>query len=576
MKKLLCILLVALGTTNHAFSQNQQVSYREAEEVATNWIQIHCPEYLSKKNIVHLQNREGHTLLYEIRFDSINILLSGSKACLPVLGYYKGNSSIINNLDNLPCNLKNFISSYIEEIENCFLNDTIRLYHNNDWNSLLVETLSIGRSSVMVEPLITTKWGQNWSNTGNDFYAYNYEIPPDNGGNCLHCLVGCGAVALAQVMNYWQCPVLLDAPQQFDWCNMTDSLNRWTDSDYEKHRDAIAYLMYHCAEEIHSVYGCNSTTSYLADIRTALINRYGYSNSATIVTRRSQMDNWPVLIMSKLDKKQPILYFGTGPSGGHFFICDGYQDDRMFHLNWGWNGQFDGFFSLDNLTPNGYIFNNNQAAIFDILPRIGSSICNVNLYLDVFYHDNPSLLNDYHPDDITPQTMTTLTSASATSDAAWRTIFAGDIAVYQAHKEVVLQDGFEAKYGCEFEARIDPCVKCDGNQRGFSLNNSMAIDNYDSISIRFEKTNGDMRKITEIIATDLFPNPTDGPLTMATNGMTESVLIYDIAGHLVGGWNLRTLLDDYITLDVSGLHSGTYLLTVTTPSGSRTARFIRK
>lgn len=71
--------------------------------------------------------------------------------------------------------------------------------------------------------------------------------------------------------------------------------------------------------------------------------------------------------MSKLDEKQPILYFGTEPSGGHFFICDGYQDD------------------------------------------------------------------------ITPQTMTMLTSASATSDAAWRTIFAGDIAVYQAHKEVVLQ-----------------------------------------------------------------------------------------------------------------------------------------
>ncbi|MBQ6741056.1 MAG: T9SS type A sorting domain-containing protein [Bacteroidales bacterium] len=35
-------------------------------------------------------------------------------------------------------------------------------------------------------------------------------------------------------------------------------------------------------------------------------------------------------------------------------------------------------------------------------------------------------------------------------------------------------------------------------------------------------------------------------------------------------------MDDYITLDVSGLHPGTYLLTVTTPSGSRTARFIRK
>jgi hypothetical protein len=33
------------------------------------------------------------------------------------------------------------------------------------------------------------------------------------------------------------------------------------------------------------------------------------------------------------------------------FVCDGYDTDGTFHMNWGWGGFFDGFFELHALNP---------------------------------------------------------------------------------------------------------------------------------------------------------------------------------------------------------------------------------
>lgn len=581
MKKIFIMLLVTIVTSDYVFSQTQQVSSREAEDAASNWIGAHYPECLSRGSVVSMLNQGGHTLLYEIRFDSINVLLSGSKACLPVLGYYKGEMSIVNNMDNLPCNLRSFIDSFIEEIEYCFANDTITLYHDDDWMNLIeAKSMREGRSTEVVSPLIKTQWNQSSSNDGLDLIAYNYLIPPDDDYHCLHQLVGCGAVALAQVMNYWQYPVLYKAPKQFDWCNMTNILDRGNDNDYFVHRDAIAYLMYRCAEDIDSEYGCDGTSSKMIKIRKALVDVYGYNSNAQIIKKTGFIGDWEGLVKSSLDSEHPVIYSGFG-TGGHAFVCDGYRDDGTFHFNWGWAGKFDScYFVLGSLTPGTDDYSSSQAAIFFIKPLTSNDICSTNLHLDDFYHDYSALLSDYHPYEITPQTMTTLTSASVTSDSSWRTIPANVSAVYQAHEEIILQNGFEAKYGSEFEARIEPCVLCDEN-RG---NNAeyMAANRYpygigeEDSNFTDEETAYALPHPQKNATEDLFPNPTDGPLTMATDGMAEAVFVHDMTGHIVGGWHLDALTETSVTLDVSALRSGPYLLTVTTSSGTCTARFLRK
>lgn len=46
-----------------------------------------------------------------------------------------------------------------------------------------------------------------------------------------------------------------------------------------------------------------------------------------------------------------MLYAGSGDAGGHAFVCDGYDGNGLFHFNWGWSGNGDGYYSLSVLNP---------------------------------------------------------------------------------------------------------------------------------------------------------------------------------------------------------------------------------
>jgi hypothetical protein len=60
---------------------------------------------------------------------------------------------------------------------------------------------------------------------------------------------------------------------------------------------------------------------------------------------------WIQLLKGELDNGRPMVYGGFSDSGGHAFVCDGYQGDDYFHINWGWGGQSDGYFRLSLLNP---------------------------------------------------------------------------------------------------------------------------------------------------------------------------------------------------------------------------------
>ena len=81
------------------------------------------------------------------------------------------------------------------------------------------------------------------------------------------------------------------------------------------------------------------------------------------------------MLKEDLDALRPVLYTGASDDGAHAFIFDGYDENDLFHVNWGWAGHADGFFSMDALEPNpggigggGYQFNMEQTAIFGVMP----------------------------------------------------------------------------------------------------------------------------------------------------------------------------------------------------------------
>jgi len=82
-------------------------------------------------------------------------------------------------------------------------------------------------------------------------------------------------------------------------------------------------------------------------------------------------ESWVQLIQNELDNERPVYYGGSGTIG-HAFVCDGYQDSAYFHFNWGWGGNNNGYFYLNDLTPGGEDFTNHQTAIIGISPEVES------------------------------------------------------------------------------------------------------------------------------------------------------------------------------------------------------------
>ena len=226
-----------------------------------------------------------------------------------------------------------------------------------------------------VQPLIGDIWHQ--------YLPYNALCPADTGCWGGHVLVGCVATAMSMIMHYWRYPETGQGSHcdnaapvygslcadfgatTYDWNGMKQSLN--------VESDPVAILCYHTGISLDMVYGPNISWAFTSNVAPALVNYFGYSPSAQYLNRYEySTSDWVSLLKANLDASKPIEYNGDGPSGGHAWVCDGYQGDNYFHMNWGWGGTFNGYFYLHNLNPGTYTFTGNQSATINIQPDVAS------------------------------------------------------------------------------------------------------------------------------------------------------------------------------------------------------------
>ena len=103
------------------------------------------------------------------------------------------------------------------------------------------------------------------------------------------------------------------------------------------------------------------------------MKRFGYNADAYSVRRDDYTaEQWDAMLLEDLSNGRPVLYRGTG-SGGHAFIIDGCQGN-MYHVNWGYDGGYEGYFSLDVLGNNYFSYEFNQGMLHNIYPdEMGAS-----------------------------------------------------------------------------------------------------------------------------------------------------------------------------------------------------------
>jgi PKD repeat protein len=198
-------------------------------------------------------------------------------------------------------------------------------------------------------------------------------------------VAGCVATAMGQIMKYWNYPPhgigsssYMDSPfgtlyadfdsTQYDWSQMPLNVTRTNSS--------VATLMYDCGVGVQMAYSDTSSGSYIITgddpvcAQSAFVQYFGYSGASIQgLYRQNYSDNdWTTLLEDELNNKRPFLYAGSGNQGSHAWVCDGYDATGYFHMNWGWAGYEDGYFSLDALNPDNIPLNSDEEALIGIGP----------------------------------------------------------------------------------------------------------------------------------------------------------------------------------------------------------------
>ncbi|MBE6300498.1 MAG: hypothetical protein E7085_01395 [Parabacteroides distasonis] len=227
-----------------------------------------------------------------------------------------------------------------------------------------VKSLRSDTKSEAIAPLIKV----NWNQTG----VYAKYCPIDNKGK--KTVVGCVAVAMAQMMSVYQYPkgpkgnavywmksnaenaiyITLKNEKPYDWEKIMSGADN---------KDEVARLLYHCGVAVRMKYGTESSSASLDDVKAALIHNFSYKyNSLRFYVYRihseqlfSNKDNtysfleeeWYNIILAELKQGRPIIY-GLGFLS-HAVNVDGFDGINAFHLNYGWGGVSNGYYTLDEM-----------------------------------------------------------------------------------------------------------------------------------------------------------------------------------------------------------------------------------
>ena len=297
------------------------------------------------------------------------VIVSGDDRTLPILGYADSGTL---NADSLPVNLRCWLEGYAEQIASL------------DEGAAATSVLTAAEEKPAIAPLITTTWNQN--------PPYSLMTPTyiDDSGNESHYVTGCVATALAQVMNFHQWPLNCPAipgyttgtkkivmpelpPTAFKWNLMKD---HYQHQETGASADAVAELMLYVGQANSMNYNQGGSSAYIhLDVMAEL---FSYSKNAWRARREDYTAvEWEKLIYRELAANRPVLYDGASDVVGHQFVCDGYDGEGFFHINWGWGGSSDGYFVLSLANPDekgigggsgtaGYVFR--QTAIIGFQP----------------------------------------------------------------------------------------------------------------------------------------------------------------------------------------------------------------
>ncbi|MDO6517789.1 C10 family peptidase [Zobellia uliginosa] len=210
----------------------------------------------------------------------------------------------------------------------------------------------------IIGPLLQSTWGQR--------DGYNNLAPYKNCGdtNNGRALTGCISVAMAQVMKYHEEP-----SSRYDF-----SLMPMTTGSHETSR-----LIRDIGNTVNMKYDCDNSWAYpwLVD---GGMGAYSYGGAIHEEFNHNRVlsdlnRNRPVILEGK---EKPLVSFNFDHLW-HVWVCDGYKrlsychegilyQWLYLHMNWGWNGNDNGWYAFNNWNPDGTTLNHRMRMTRNIKP----------------------------------------------------------------------------------------------------------------------------------------------------------------------------------------------------------------
>ena len=356
-KTLFTILLILLPLSVFSRSVSQDEALRRAQA----FMQQHGMSNATVERVngvVHSRrapqaDASSDYYVFNIGDDEGFVIVSGDERTADILGYATSGSI---GAAPLPDGLRYLLDGYSEQL--AWMDDM----GLTDETAAAAARSSRRATRKAVLPLLSTQWNQGT--------PYNNSCPAIDGKNVV---TGCVATSMAQVMYYWKEPtqattaipgytlktkdsnkkdITLNieslSPTSFSWRNMTPT---YSASATGAAADAVAELMYYCGVSLQMHYGLSSSSAYNACIAEVLRDYFHYGTANYVQREAYTYEGWIDLIYTELASNRPVVFGGQSRGGGHSFVCDGYDTDDYFHINWGWGGTSDGYFRLSLLNP---------------------------------------------------------------------------------------------------------------------------------------------------------------------------------------------------------------------------------
>ena len=293
------------------------------------------------------------------------IIVSGDDRLTPVIGY-SDNCDVTDIPESLAMMLDDY-SKYVSEV---------RAGTAEPINTATTSTTEIA-------PMLTTSWNQS--------APYNNYCPTINGSRTP---TGCTATAMAQIMNFHEWPAspkkaiswdnnITGKPETIDITKHTyewdKMLDHYRGGYTQEQANAVAQLMIDVGKAIQSSYDLSGTGSSNIYAARALVNVFDYSPEIKNMYRQEHTrEEFMTAIIENLAARQPVMFCGHGQSynSGHAFVCDGIDKNSFLHIDWGWDGAFNGYFDIGSMSPGGSgigggeeRYNVGEVIIVNIRPR---------------------------------------------------------------------------------------------------------------------------------------------------------------------------------------------------------------